>query len=100
MFRTRYIILVLLISILYYYYTTTEMAACKRALPDLKDLKKIDPKSLTVGILGYTGVTGKELADQILKNNIFKSTVLIGRRKVEYEESYLKNAVILFLLLN
>ena len=55
--------------------------------------KKLDPKILSVGILGYTGASGKALADEILKNNLFKSTVLIGRRTVEYTDEIYKNAV-------
>ena len=55
--------------------------------------RKIDPKTLSVGILGYTGESGKALAKEILKNNLFKSTVLIGRRTVEYKEDFYKNAV-------
>jgi hypothetical protein len=64
------------------------------------NLLKLDPRALTVGIVGYTGESGKALSKEILKNNIFKSTVLIGRRNVEYNESYYKNAVIIYSLLN
>ena len=35
----------------------------------------------------------KALTRVILKNNIFKSHVLIGRRKVEYQEEFYKNGV-------
>jgi len=51
-----------------------------------------DPKLLSAGIIGYTGETGKALSREILKNDIFKSTTLIGRRNVEYKEDFYKNA--------
>ena len=50
---------------------------------------KIDPKVLTVGVFGYTGETGKALTIELLKQNLFKNVVLIGRRQVEM----FKNAV-------
>jgi hypothetical protein len=49
--------------------------------------------SLRVGILGYTGASGKALAHEILSRNIFQSVVLIGRRIVDYKEEFYKNAV-------
>jgi len=54
--------------------------------------KFIDPKTLSVGILGYTGASGSALATEILKNKLFKSTTLIGRRIVEYKEEIYKNS--------
>jgi hypothetical protein len=54
---------------------------------------RTDPKSLNVGILGYSGETGKALASEILRNNIFKSTVLIGRRIIDYPQDFYQNAV-------
>jgi oxidoreductase len=51
---------------------------------------KLDPKTITVGIIGYTGETGKALSKEILSKNIFKSASLIGRRLVN-DEDYLKN---------
>jgi oxidoreductase len=49
--------------------------------------------NLKVGILGYTGETGKALTQEILKNNIFKDVTLIGRRVVDYNDDLYKNAV-------
>jgi predicted amino acid dehydrogenase len=64
------------------------------------NLLKLDPKALTVGIVGYTGEAGKALSKEILKNSFFKSTVLIGRRNVDYNESYYKSAVIILILVD
>lgn len=55
---------------------------------------KTDPKLMSIGIIGYTGETGKALAREILKTDLFKSTTLIGRRNVEYTEDYYNNGVI------
>ena len=58
------------------------------------DYMKSDGKSASsIGIIGYTGETGKELAKQILKLKIFKSVTLIGRRNVDYTEEFYKNGV-------
>ena len=54
---------------------------------------KLDPKLLTVGILGYTGESGKALTNELLKLNLFKQVVLIGRRKVDYPDDLHKQAV-------
>ncbi|CAF0860079.1 unnamed protein product [Brachionus calyciflorus] len=56
------------------------------------NLLKIDPKTITVGILGYTGETGKALTKEILSRDLFKKTVLIGRRKVDYQEDFYNRA--------
>jgi hypothetical protein len=55
--------------------------------------QKLNPKTLNVGIFGYTGETGKVLTTEVLKQNLFKNVVLIGRRKVEYKEDLYNNAV-------
>ena len=55
---------------------------------------KLDSKLLNVGIIGYTGECGKALTIEVLKNNVFKSVTLIGRRPVEYKEDFYKNGVI------
>jgi oxidoreductase len=39
------------------------------------------------------GETGKALTNEILKNDIFKSTTLIGRRTVNFTEDYYKNSI-------
>ncbi len=80
----------------------------------LKMAKRLDPKTLSVGIIGYTGIfyiitqlnkkwtklniqltgeTGKALTNAILKSDIFKSTTLIGRRTVNYTEDYYKKGI-------
>lgn len=56
-------------------------------------LLKTDPKTLSVGIIGFTGETGKALTKEILSNNLFKRTVLIGRRKVDFDQDFYKQAV-------
>lgn len=56
-------------------------------------VSKIDPKTLNVAILGYTGETGKALTNLVLKDNIFKNVSLIGRRIVEYKDDFYKNGV-------
>jgi len=54
-------------------------------------MTKLNPKTLSVGVLGYTGESGKALIAELLDNDVFKNTVLIGRRTVDYtEESYKK----------
>lgn len=55
--------------------------------------KVLDPKTLSVGIIGFTGETGKALTTEILKNNIFKSTTLIGRRVVNFTEDFYNKGV-------
>ena len=75
---------------------------------------KIDPKTLSVGIIGYTGKrrlflegklnfklnpiwfqgeSGKALTTECLKNDLFKSTVLIGRRNIKYDEEFYNKGV-------
>ena len=48
----------------------------------------------------FKGETGKALTTEILKNNIFKSAILIGRRKVEYDQEFYKNGVDFTCLIN
>ena len=40
-----------------------------------------------------TGETGKALTSEILKNDIFKSTTLIGRRIVNFTEDYYQKGI-------
>jgi len=47
---------------------------------------KLVDKTLSVGVLGYTGESGKALLAEIFKNNLFKNVVMIGRRNVEYKD--------------
>ncbi|CAH1785386.1 unnamed protein product [Owenia fusiformis] len=42
-------------------------------------------------IVGYTGEVGKVLVQEILKNQVFKRVVLIGRRKVEFDDDVMKS---------
>jgi len=44
-------------------------------------------------VLGATGEVGKELVRQIVQRKIFSQVVLIGRRKVEFEEPEFKDLV-------
>jgi putative NADH-flavin reductase len=61
----------------------------------MTSINKLDSKTLTIGIIGYTGETGKDITKNVLQNNLFKQVVLIGRRKVDYKEDFYKDAVIL-----
>ena len=56
-------------------------------------MSKVNSKLLTVGVLGYTGETGKALTNELLKQNLFKQVVLIGRSKVDYPDDLHKQAV-------
>ncbi|RNA34725.1 oxidoreductase HTATIP2 isoform X2 [Brachionus plicatilis] len=51
---------------------------------------KIEPKSLSVAIVGFTGECGKALAKEILSNDLFSRTLLIGRRKVDFDQEFYK----------
>lgn len=44
-------------------------------------------------VVGYTGSTGRELVKELAKSQRFEKVVLIGRRKVEYEQPELKEFV-------
>lgn len=44
-------------------------------------------------ILGASGETGKELLKELLRLKPFNNVVLIGRRKLEFEDENLKNIV-------
>ena len=44
-------------------------------------------------VVGYTGATGKELVKELAKSKRFEKIVLIGRRKVEYDNEDLQNFV-------
>ncbi|XP_074660117.1 protein HTATIP2-like [Tubulanus polymorphus] len=48
-------------------------------------------KGLTAFVVGYTGATGRVLVRQLLEKQIFKRLVLIGRRKVEFEDDLYKD---------
>ncbi|KAF6019456.1 HTATIP2 [Bugula neritina] len=41
-------------------------------------------------VVGYTGATGKDLVKELAKSKKFEQVVLIGRRKVEYEDQELQ----------
>lgn len=41
-------------------------------------------------IMGYTGATGSEILEALAKKNVFSEVVLIGRRKVEFENEEMK----------
>lgn len=57
------------------------------------NLVRLNTNNLSVGILGYTGETGKYLTRYILESRLFKNVVLIGRRHVQYQEEIYNNAV-------
>jgi oxidoreductase len=38
-------------------------------------------------VTGYTGESGKALVKELIKNNYFQKIILVGRRKVDYNES-------------
>lgn len=57
------------------------------------NLIKIEPQSLSVAIIGFTGECGRALTKEILKNNLFKRTLLIGRRKVDFDQEFYKKGV-------
>ena len=57
-------------------------------------MSKLDPKLLSAAIIGYTGQVGQLLTKHILEKGIFKRTVLIGRRLVEYDLDFYKNGVL------
>ncbi|CAD5124529.1 DgyrCDS12807 [Dimorphilus gyrociliatus] len=42
-------------------------------------------------IIGFTGATGMELLNNLAKNNIFSKIVLIGRRKVDFDDEEIKS---------
>jgi len=44
-------------------------------------------------VAGYTGATGRELVKELAKSEKFDRVVLIGRRKVEYEDENLQKLV-------
>jgi len=44
-------------------------------------------------VVGYTGATGKDLVKELAKSKKFEQVVLIGRRKVEYEDQELQKFV-------
>merc|ERR1712004_310481 len=43
-------------------------------------------KNMTAFVLGYTGEVGKQLVKELASSKIFQKVVLIGRRKVEYDD--------------
>ncbi|ELU12853.1 hypothetical protein CAPTEDRAFT_91899 [Capitella teleta] len=43
-------------------------------------------KNQSAFVVGYTGETGKALVEEMISSNVFSKIVLIGRRKVEYED--------------
>jgi hypothetical protein len=45
--------------------------------------------------MNYKGESGKALTKEILKNNLFKSTTLIGRRNFTFDETFYNNGVCL-----
>lgn len=57
-------------------------------------LVNIEPKSLSVAIVGFTGESGKALTKEILINDLFNRTLLIGRRKIDFEQDFYKKGVI------
>lgn len=42
-------------------------------------------------IVGYTGESGKALMKELLSSKVFSRLVLMGRRKIEYDEELLKD---------
>lgn len=64
------------------------------------NLIKIDPESLSVAIVGFTGECGKALTKEILKNSLFKRTLLIGRRKIDFDQEFYKRGVFFFFKFN
>ena len=47
----------------------------------------------TAFVVGYTGATGKALVKDLVMTKRFEKVVLIGRRKVEYDDEEFQNLV-------
>lgn len=46
-------------------------------------------------VTGYTGETGKALVTELVNNNQFKKIILVGRRKVDYNDTkYIEKTVL------
>ncbi|XP_012933328.1 oxidoreductase HTATIP2-like [Heterocephalus glaber] len=60
-----------------------------QALPKLREDFRMQKKS--VFILGASGETGRVLLKEILEQNLFSKVMLIGRRKLTFEEEAYKN---------
>lgn len=50
------------------------------------NMEEFRTKNMTAFVLGYTGEVGKQLVKELAASKIFQKVVLIGRRKVEYED--------------
>ncbi|CAF0958606.1 unnamed protein product [Didymodactylos carnosus] len=47
--------------------------------------------SPTALIVGYTGSVGRELVKELVKSNLFKKVILVGRRQVHYDDDEITN---------
>lgn len=65
---------------------------------NLNSEKAFREQNKTAFVLGYTGEVGKELVKALARHKIFSQVVLIGRRKVEYDDETLKTLVSHFLV--
>jgi len=54
----------------------------------------VTPKLSSAFILGYSGEVGKELTGLMLKHQICQKVVLIGRRKIDYDENSPQSKVV------